>query len=242
MLKYFLLLSLGLTMLFSSTPAKDDLQKIAEYEYRKSYEKLDAQEKQRVESKLRVKLIVHRLAKESSISQNKIYKKRVQRAKDSILMNMYLQEKKESMEIKLSELKSYYRKNIRDYTNVHAYTIVRSTPKKLLEYVKILNETSEDKLETKFKELAKKYSQHPRKSSGGDMGFIGYDSMVQPFGREAFKLQEKKFTQKPIKTVLGYHLIYVSERRVVEFEKLKKQIENTLVNQKYKKWFDNIVK
>jgi parvulin-like peptidyl-prolyl isomerase len=210
MLKILISLSFSLTMVFANTLSKNDLEK---------------------------KLTVHSLAKKSDIGQSKIYKDRVQRAKYSILMNMYLQEKKDSIGVELKESQKYYKKNMRDYTNVHAYTIVRNDPKKLLEYVKILNATKKDSLEKKFKELAKKYSQHPRKSKGGDMGFVGYNSIVQPFGEEAFKLKKNTFTKKPIKTVLGYHLIYVSEIKIVGFEKLKNKIENILINQRYKKRF-----
>jgi parvulin-like peptidyl-prolyl isomerase len=240
MLKVVMLLFFLVGTVFSSELLKEDLNKISQYDYNKSYEKLSIDEKKSVEKRLKKKLAVYDLAIKSTIPQSEEYKKSIQNAEKSILMNMYLQNKKDSIVVNTKEIKAYYKKHIRNYTNVHAFTIVRAKQEELLEYVNTLNKTPKNKLEEKFKELAKKYSEHPRKSRGGDMGFVGYDSIIQPFGKEAFKLDENSFTQKPLKTNLGYHLIYVKKIRIVSLEKLSKNIEETLRMEKYKKWFTEL--
>jgi parvulin-like peptidyl-prolyl isomerase len=240
MIKTVMLLSFLVSVVFCGEFLKEDLDKLSQYDYRKPYEKLNVDEKKRVQKRLKKKLAVYDLAIKSDISQSQEYKKRVQNIEKSVLMNIYLQKMRESIVVKPKEIKEFYGKHLRDYTNVHAFTIVRSERERLLEYVKVLDKTPQKRVEAKFKELAKKYSQHPRKSRGGDMGFIGYDSVVQPFGKEAFRLRENAYTRKPFKTTLGYHLVYVKEIKVLPLEKVSKGIEESLRAKKYKKWFNEL--
>jgi parvulin-like peptidyl-prolyl isomerase len=72
------------------------------------------------------------------------------------------------------------------------------------------------------------------------MGFVGYSSVVQPFGKEAFALKENSFCQKPFETTLGWHALFVKEKRVTPLQKAKNRIEAILRRQKYKKWFETL--
>ena len=66
--------------------------------------------------------------------------------------------------------------------------------------------------------------------------------MVQPFGKETFKLKDKEMTELPVKTTLGYHIIYVEERKVKPLEEVKAEIENTLKEKKYRETFKDRLK
>lgn len=217
-----------------------DLETIAAAKYNKAYEVLDETQKTKVQKLLKTKLDVLSLAKQSGISESKSYQKELVNAQKSILMRMYLEQKRDSIVVSEEEIKSYYDEHLRDYTSVDVRTLVRKSPEDLEGYVKLLNDVSKEKRESEFIRLAKLYSSHPTKSRGGKMGFVGYGTIVQPFGKEAFKLEENTITQKPVKTILGYHLIYLKERKVVSYKKVKQKIENTLRMQKYKAWFDTI--
>jgi parvulin-like peptidyl-prolyl isomerase len=61
--------------------------------------------------------------------------------------------------------------------------------------------------------------------------------MVQPFGKEAFRLKENEMTELPVKTILGYHVIYVEERKVKPLEEVQAEIENVLREKKYREAF-----
>ena len=87
-------------------------------------------------------------------------------------------------------------------------------------YIQELQKVKPDELKTSFVKLAKKHSQHPSRKIFGDMGAIGYRSIVQPFGKEAFKLKINEMTQKAVKTTLGYHIIYVADRKVKSFQEV----------------------
>ena len=66
--------------------------------------------------------------------------------------------------------------------------------------------------------------------------------MVQPFGKETFRLKDNEMTELPVKTTLGYHIIYVEERKVKPLEEAKVEIENRLREKKYRETFRDRLK
>ncbi len=65
-----------------------------------------------------------------------------------------------------------------------------------------------------FATLAKKYSTDPGATSGGDLGYFTRDDMVPAFSAAAFALPVGKYTETPVKTEFGWHVILVEDRRV----------------------------
>ncbi len=65
-----------------------------------------------------------------------------------------------------------------------------------------------------FSALAKKYSTDPAAASGGDLGYFGRNDMVPGFAAAAFALPNGHYTETPVKTEFGWHVIYVVDRRV----------------------------
>ncbi|UCE73802.1 MAG: peptidyl-prolyl cis-trans isomerase [Methanomassiliicoccales archaeon] len=63
-----------------------------------------------------------------------------------------------------------------------------------------------------FAHLAKKHSQCPSGSRGGDLGFFQRGSMVKEFDDAAFGM-EKNQVSEPVKTQFGYHLIKVTDTK-----------------------------
>ena len=235
----WIILAMGSCLLANDLSHKD-LDKIAKMEYLKPYDALSKTKKRVVKRLLEKKLRIISMAKKSGIENSLAYKEALANAKKAILIRQYLQKKRAEITVTPQEISDYWQSHKQDFTRVHAYTIVRAKRDRLLEYVKVLDKTPKKEVEAKFKELAKKYSQHPRKAKGGDMGFIGYNSIVQPFGKEAFRLKKNSYTHKPFKTTLGYHLIYVKEIKVIPLKKASKGIEKRLRRKKYKKWFDKL--
>jgi len=64
-----------------------------------------------------------------------------------------------------------------------------------------------------FEELAKKYSDDPGSGSrGGDLGYAERGLYVQEFEAAAFSLEENEISE-PVKTIHGYHIIEMIDRR-----------------------------
>ncbi len=82
-----------------------------------------------------------------------------------------------------------------------------------------------------FAELAKKKSTGPSASDGGDLGFFGKGQMVPAFEKAAYALNTGAFSEIPVKTQFGWHVIKVEERKkadIPSFEEMAPAIRDEL--------------
>lgn len=82
-----------------------------------------------------------------------------------------------------------------------------------------------------FAELARKYSEGPSKSEGGDLGYFSAGQMEKPFEEAAFKLKKGDISDL-VRTRFGYHIIKVEdvkEKKIRPLEEVREQIEEILV-------------
>ena len=209
----------------------------------KEYKTLDEKVKKKIVKGLQDKLLVIDAAKKDKLEESADYKEAMENASKAILSNLYLKQLKTQIRVEPNEIAAYYDKH-KDmyYTRVHTRTILNSSEEKIKTFIAELQKVNPDERKAAFIELAKKYSQHPTRHKEGDLGWIGYNSMVQPFGKETFKLKDNEITELPVKTTLGYHIIYVEERKVKPLEEVKAEIENTLKEQKYRETFKDRIK
>jgi peptidyl-prolyl cis-trans isomerase SurA len=94
-----------------------------------------------------------------------------------------------------------------------------------------------------FAELAKKKSEGPSASDGGDLGFFRRGVMVPAFEKVAFTLKEGEVSE-PVRTQFGWHVLKVEEKRAVDvapFEQVKGELENRLKMQKTEKFVEQYV-
>lgn len=95
-----------------------------------------------------------------------------------------------------------------------------------------------------FETLAKEKSKDPgSKVKGGDLGWFDPRGMVPEFGAAVAKLEKGKFTEKPVKSQFGYHVILLEDSRplpVQALEEVKPALTRHLQEQKLKKFFDEI--
>ncbi len=83
-----------------------------------------------------------------------------------------------------------------------------------------------------FATLAKKYSTDSGGSSGGDLGYFTRDEMVPAFTAAAFALPVGHYTETPVKTEFGWHVILVEDRRVKQppsFEEAQGQMRSLVI-------------
>ncbi|MCX6325426.1 MAG: peptidylprolyl isomerase [Bacteroidia bacterium] len=87
---------------------------------------------------------------------------------------------------------------------------------------------------TSFGELAKEYSDHKESSvNGGELNWFGTGEIISDFSEAAFSLIDTgKFT-KPVRTVYGWHIIKLLDRKAPgSFEESKSYLESK-INQSY---------
>lgn len=95
-----------------------------------------------------------------------------------------------------------------------------------------------------FDGLAKAKSQDPgSKGKGGDLGWFNPRSMVPEFGEAVAKLEKGKFTETPVKSQFGYHVIILDDSRplaVPALDDVKGPLTQQLQQQNLKKTFDDL--
>ena len=64
-----------------------------------------------------------------------------------------------------------------------------------------------------FQELAKANSTGPSGPSGGDLGWFSADQMVKPFSDAVEALEDGAYTETPVQTDFGWHVIKREESR-----------------------------
>jgi len=146
----------------------------------------------------------------------------------------------QGIEISDDEIKSYYEYNIDTYAEpkkVRARHILfkldknaqKDKEKEVKEKAQsVLKEAREGK---DFTELAKKYSEGPTKSKGGDLGYFSAGQMVKPFEDAAFKMKTGEISDL-VRTDFGYHIIKVEDVQEASsktLEEVRDKIEKTLV-------------
>ena len=88
-----------------------------------------------------------------------------------------------------------------------------------------------------FQKLANEHTTDPSgKTSGGDLGFFGPGQMVPEFEKAAFALEVGKYTEQPVQTQFGWHIIKVEDKRTQQpppFEQVKDQARSAVIRDKY---------
>ncbi|MEH7347165.1 peptidylprolyl isomerase [Bacillus sp. JJ1532] len=136
----------------------------------------------------------------------------------------------EGVEVSDKEINDYYAQHIDEYTEVKASHILvdkESTAKEIAE---------ELEKGTDFAELAEKHSTDKVSAlAGGDLGYLsGKNKEMDPtFLAAALKLKKDEVSE-PVKTMFGYHIIKVTDRKEKPLSDVKDQIRQTLMGQEAK--------
>jgi peptidyl-prolyl cis-trans isomerase C len=87
-----------------------------------------------------------------------------------------------------------------------------------------------------FEKIAKEKSTDGAAPQGGDLGYFTEDQMVPEFSKAAFALAVGKYTEQPVQTQFGWHVIKVEDKRVKQppaFDQVKSQIRQVVLRDKY---------
>ncbi len=152
---------------------------------------------------------------------------------DDILSHVYFAENVENKaKVTEKEAREYYDKHTGDFVEIKA------------QHILVKNKTLADSLEKRirsgedFSEIARKYSDDATtKEKGGDLGFFTKGLMVEEFEAAAYALSDGEVSQ-PVKTVYGYHIIKVNERKKYSYDESKDKILKMIQEKKQQGVFD----
>ncbi|MEM1399266.1 MAG: peptidylprolyl isomerase [Pseudomonadota bacterium] len=94
-----------------------------------------------------------------------------------------------------------------------------------------------------FATLAQERSTGPSGPSGGQLGFFAKGQMVPEFADAAFALEPGSYSDAPVQSQFGWHVILVEDRRTTEppgLEELRPQLENDARQQALRSIFESI--
>lgn len=86
----------------------------------------------------------------------------------------------------------------------------------------------------KFEELAKASKDPGSRERGGELGWATPTNYVAPFSAAMVKLENGKFTEEPVKSDFGYHVIMLDDTRDLKlpsFEETKPQLAHRMQQQ-----------
>jgi peptidyl-prolyl cis-trans isomerase C len=123
-----------------------------------------------------------------------------------------------------------------DKTEYHASHILVPTKEKAEQLIKKI------KGGAKFEDVAKAESTDNSKANGGDLGWFTLARMVKPFGDAVKTLKKGEFTQEPVQTQYGWHIIKLEDTRDAPFDQMKTQLTNTIMQKKFADYIESLKK
>jgi peptidyl-prolyl cis-trans isomerase C len=139
-----------------------------------------------------------------------------------------------------SELKAEYDAQVagmpKEYRARHILVEKKETAE---EIIKQLNAGAD------FAKLAEKDSKDSSAKQGGELGWFTLQTMVKPFADAVAALEVGKFTETPVQSEFGYHVILLEEVRSPEapaFDQVKPQVEMFVQRKKLQEYLDGLRK
>ncbi|ALE04103.1 peptidylprolyl isomerase [Bartonella ancashensis] len=192
-------------------------------------------DEQRRVTVLKAYLDMQALAKEAlrkGIDKTETYDKRMAMMRDNVLQQIYFKQVVVD-KITDSDLKVLYDKEVTSFPKedeVKARHILVKTEEEARALIERLKK-GED-----FEEIAKKDSTDGSAAVGGNLGYFSQGQMVKPFEDAAFRLKVGEYTEEPVESPFGWHIIKVEDRRLRQppaFDDVKEILRTQVVKERY---------
>jgi len=193
--------------------------------------------------------IIEHLAMQFLLSQEAIKKgldrnaevlDQIELTQQSILANAFVQDYFKNGPVTDDQLKAEYEK-IKDQTSGNEYKARHILVEKEAVAKDIIAKLKKDS--RKFESLAKENSMDPgSKDKGGDLGWFDPRGMVPEFGAAVALLSKGKFTEQPVKSQFGYHVILLEDSRPKQapsFDQIKPMLRQQVQQQNLKKLLED---
>jgi peptidyl-prolyl cis-trans isomerase SurA len=173
-------------------------------------------------------------------SQGKTYRQFRQDTEEDIILNYMKQQRRKSESIVSPvKIEQFYNENKErfyqeDKVHLRMIQFTRGEGETDAQLgVKAAEVMARIKAGEKFEELAKIYSQDPKRSKGGDWGWQNFSDMKKEFSAPLMPIKKGEITD-PVYTPEGCFLLFAEDRKYAGIEPLdavRPQIENILVQQ-----------
>lgn len=164
----------------------------------------------------------------------------IENARQSIIINAMLADYVKKNPVKDADIKAEYDKykaamGEKEYHSRHILVGTEAEAKDIIAKLKAGG---------KFEELAK-VSKDGSANNGGDLGWMTPAKLVKPFADAMVALKNGQYTETPVKTEFGYHVIKLEDSRAVKLpalEEVKGQVAESLQQRKIAAYRDELMK
>ena len=138
-----------------------------------------------------------------------------------------------------AEIKKFYDENKEKFlvpTTLKASHILLKEESEAKDIINQINKASNK--QSTFTELAKTKSIGPTGKNGGKLGEFEASQMVPEFSKAAQDMKVDSYSQTPVKTQFGYHVIYLESKKKgksLSFNEVKGNISQMLIGNAYNK-------
>jgi peptidyl-prolyl cis-trans isomerase C len=179
-------------------------------------------------------------AEKKGLLANEDYKAQIEIARQSLLIRELFNEFNKKNPVTDAELQDEYNKvkgtqGEKEFRARHILVEKEDEAKALI-----------DKLKggAKFEDLARESSKDPGSAqNGGDLDWAAPGNFVPEFSQAMAALEKGKFTETPVKSQFGYHVILLEDMREAQFpplEEVKPKLQQHLAQQKLTKYRDEL--
>jgi len=210
------------------------------YAEQKSQGMADSDElKNAVREELIRRELLQQEAKKAGIDKNKAVAAQADLARQAVLVRAFIQDYVHKHPINEAQLKAEYealkaKMTGTEYKSRHILVDKEEDAKAIIEKLK---------KGEKFADLAKQSKDPGSKDNGGDLGWSTSGNFVKPFADALAKLEKGKYTEAPVKSQFGWHVIQLDDSRPLQapaFESLKGQLEQHANQQMVQKLIEDL--
>jgi peptidyl-prolyl cis-trans isomerase C len=191
--------------------------------------------------KLTIQTLIAQEALKNGLDKSAEVTEQIDLTRQSILANAYVQDFFKKNPVSDEMLKAEYER-IKGTVTGNEYKARHILVEKESEARSII--TKLKKAPASFGKLAKEKSKDAgSKIKGGDLGWFDLSGMVPEFGAAVSKLEKGKFTEDPVKTQYGYHVILLEDSKPIEappFDEVKPNLAQQLQQQNLMKQLDDL--
>lgn len=174
--------------------------------------------------------LIEKAAVAAGLENNPEVKKAIEKAKEGIIAQAFLLDKVKDV-ITDASIQNKYNEVIKNFPQekeVHLRHILVDNQATAESIIKAL------KNGTDFKKLAKEKSKDGTAKEGGDLGFFRKSELPKELAEAAFALKPGTYSQQPVKTDFGWHVLMVEQVRDAvppKFEEIKEELKGLMTQE-----------